>query len=429
MVNNFDKISADIESVKQIPIVPTMLEVICRSTGMGFAAIARVTKDRWIACSVRDEIQFGLEPGGELQLETTICNEIRDSGRAVIIDHVAEDDAFRYHHTPRMYGFQSYISVPIILKSGEFFGTLCAIDPKPAQLNNPRVTGMFNLFAELISFHLQSLDLMERSNTAIQELNRQLTDAEDENRQYRHISNHNLQEPLRKIRLFTGMLVNATERGETEKARDLALKVNSGAQKISMMIKDLSDFSELNYTEAAFETVDLNKIVSDVCAQLNGQITLKHAVVSSDPLPVIQALTLQMEQLFYHLISNSLKFAKKDIPMVIQIKSLEPDMHYVKSLIPAAIAEKYVSIRVEDNGIGIEKSQLEKIFDIFSRLSYDPTMEGFGLGLAYCRKIIRNHAGFIVAESAPDVGTAFTMLLPVSRVKIADVQMTGQYLP
>jgi signal transduction histidine kinase len=429
MVNNFDRISADIERVKQIPIVPTMLEVICRSTGMGFAAIARVTKDRWIACSVRDEIQFGLKPGGELELETTICNEIRDSGKAVIIDHVANDELFRHHHTPRMYGFQSYISVPIILKSGEFFGTLCAIDPRPNRLKNPAVTGMFNLFAELISFHLNSLDLMERSHATNNDLNRQLTNSLDENRQYRHISNHNLQEPLRKMRLFSSMLINATEKGEAEKAKDLALKINSGAQKISMMIKDLSDFSELNYTEAAFETVDLNKIVSDVCAQLNDQIELKHAVVTCDDLPVIQALKLQMEQLFYHLISNSLKFARKDVPLVIEIKVSEPDIHYVKSRIPAAIADKYVRIRVEDNAIGIEKAQLEKIFDIFSRLSYDHMMEGFGLGLAYCRKIIRNHCGFITAESEPAIGTAFTMLVPVDRALIRDVQMKGQYLP
>ena len=91
---------------------------------MGFAAVARVTPDRWVACAVRDEIAFGLLPGGELDVKTTICDEIRDSGRAVIIDHVAEDEQFRSHHTPRMYGLQSYISMPIVLPSGAFFGPL-----------------------------------------------------------------------------------------------------------------------------------------------------------------------------------------------------------------------------------------------------------------------------------------------------------------
>jgi transcriptional regulator with XRE-family HTH domain len=150
-------IKADVEAVKRIQIVPKLLEVVCRTTGMGFAAIARVTEDKWVACGVRDEISFGLEPGSELKLETTICNEIRQSGEAVIIDHVDKDEVFSHHHTPAMYGFQSYISMPIIRQDGTFFGTLCAIDPKPHKLNNTAIIGLFKLFAELISFHLNPI--------------------------------------------------------------------------------------------------------------------------------------------------------------------------------------------------------------------------------------------------------------------------------
>ncbi len=101
-----------------IPAVPTILEVVCRSTGMRFAAVARVTEDRWVACSVLDEINFGLKPGGELKIESTICNEIRQSREPVIIDHVAEEAEWCNHATPAMYGFQSYISMPIILADG-----------------------------------------------------------------------------------------------------------------------------------------------------------------------------------------------------------------------------------------------------------------------------------------------------------------------
>src|SRR5271170_310634 len=111
-----DDLRADIAAIGQIEAVATILDVVCRTTGMGFAAVARVTDDRWIACAVRDDISFGLKPGGELKVETTICDEIRASGREVIIDHVAEDPAFRDHDTPAMYGFQSYISIPIIRK-------------------------------------------------------------------------------------------------------------------------------------------------------------------------------------------------------------------------------------------------------------------------------------------------------------------------
>jgi GAF domain-containing protein len=112
---------ADVESVSRIGAVPTILNVVCRTTGMRFAAVARVTEDRWIACSVLDEIDFGLKPGGELKVESTICNEIRQSREPVVIDNVAEDQVWCQHNTPAMYGFQSYISVPIVLADGSFF--------------------------------------------------------------------------------------------------------------------------------------------------------------------------------------------------------------------------------------------------------------------------------------------------------------------
>jgi PAS domain S-box-containing protein len=163
-----DDIKADIEAIGHIPLVANLLEVVCRTTGMGFAAIARVTDTQWIACAVRDEINFGLVPGGELKLETTICNEIRDSGKAVIIDHVAENPNFKAHHTPALYGFQSYISVPIIRKDGTFFGTLCAIDPKPAKVNTPAVISMFKLFTELIATHLGTLDQLVETEAYLQ---------------------------------------------------------------------------------------------------------------------------------------------------------------------------------------------------------------------------------------------------------------------
>src|SRR5664279_5929585 len=88
-------VQTDVENISKIPIIQSLLEVICRTTGMGFAAIARVTDDKWIACSVRDEILFGLNPGEELKLETTICNEIRQTHQSVVIDHV---EAVSYTH-------------------------------------------------------------------------------------------------------------------------------------------------------------------------------------------------------------------------------------------------------------------------------------------------------------------------------------------
>jgi GAF domain-containing protein len=102
---------------------------------MHFSAVARVTADRWVACLVEDHIAFGLDVGGELAVHTTICDEIRCSNEGVFIDHVAEEPMWRVHPTPILYGFQSYISMPIVRADGSFFGTLCAIDPEPREIS------------------------------------------------------------------------------------------------------------------------------------------------------------------------------------------------------------------------------------------------------------------------------------------------------
>jgi GAF domain-containing protein len=140
----------DIDAVMRIEAVPLILDVISRVSGMGFAAVARVTEDRWIACSVLDHISFGLTPGGELDVKTTICDEIRLHSKPVVIDDVLSDPVYCQHHTPQKYGFRSYVSMPIFLKDGSFFGTLCAIDPRPNKPSRPEVLGMFQLFAKMI---------------------------------------------------------------------------------------------------------------------------------------------------------------------------------------------------------------------------------------------------------------------------------------
>jgi transcriptional regulator with XRE-family HTH domain len=157
---------SDIEAINRVPAIPKLLEVVCHITGMGFAAIVKVTKDRWIAYSVLDEINFGLTPGNELKLETTICHEIMQSGELVVIDEVSKDKVYVNHPTPAMYGFQSYISVPILRKDGSFFGTLCAIDPKPAKINNEWTITTFKLFTELIAFHLDAIEAIDTQPAA-----------------------------------------------------------------------------------------------------------------------------------------------------------------------------------------------------------------------------------------------------------------------
>src|SRR5689334_13804885 len=115
---------------------------------MRFVVVAKVTRDQWVACAVLDRMDFGLPVGGELEVTTTLCNEVQDRLAPIVIGHASEDAVYCKHATPKKYGIESYIAVPIILKCGEFFGTLCAVDSRPAGLNQTIVESL-TLFAEL----------------------------------------------------------------------------------------------------------------------------------------------------------------------------------------------------------------------------------------------------------------------------------------
>lgn len=127
-----------------------MLRQICDISGMGFAAVARVTENRWIACLVEDRIEFGLDAGGELRIRETICDEIRGRGEAIVFDDASDDIKWSRHPVPVLYGFKSYISFPVYLDDGSFFGTLCAIDPAPRHVTDEAIVEMFTDLARQV---------------------------------------------------------------------------------------------------------------------------------------------------------------------------------------------------------------------------------------------------------------------------------------
>ena len=127
-----------------------VLQEVCAATGMGFAAVARVSETQWIACQVLDRIDFGLDPGDELVVAQTICDEIRDSGEAVVFDDASDDIKWSRHPVPVIYGFKSYCAFPVYLDDGTFFGTLCAIDPEPRRVDDQAIVELFTDLAKRV---------------------------------------------------------------------------------------------------------------------------------------------------------------------------------------------------------------------------------------------------------------------------------------
>jgi signal transduction histidine kinase len=377
----------DIYTISNIHAVPTILEVVCRSTGMRFAAVARVTERRWVACSVLDEIDFGLKPGDELRIESTICNEIRQSRQSVIIEHVAEEPDWCNHVTPATYGFQSYISMPIILADGSFFGTLCAIDPLPAQIKTAATIGMFRLFAELIAKHLdgaKKLAEVERSNEALQ--------------RFAAIASHDLREPLRQVSIFTQLLVKKQKPLDTESQKYFDF-VEAGTARMGKLLDGLMEYTQLDAASSTpLQTADIEAALNEALKGLALSLHESGAIVTRDSLPQVHGNPSQLAELLQNLISNALKYRGKETPRI----------H-----VSAARQENAWLVSVRDNGIGISTEHRKKIFEAFARL-HGREIEGTGLGLAFCAKVIELHGGRIWAEANVDAtnGCTFCFTLP-----------------
>ena len=167
-------IEQDIAGVQSISAVPRILSAITEITGMRFCCVARVTEDSWTVCAVYDVAGFGVLPGDGLPIDTTFCQGVRANNKAVVFDSASASEVYCDHPSPKLYGFDSYASLPLYRTNGEFFGTLCALDPLPATPSNPSTLATLTLFAELISNQLHSEEQQQASKTRHETLSEQL---------------------------------------------------------------------------------------------------------------------------------------------------------------------------------------------------------------------------------------------------------------
>jgi signal transduction histidine kinase len=383
---------ADIDAIQSIDAVPRILNVVCRTTGMGFAAVARVTEQRWICCAVRDEIEFGLKPGGELKVETTICHEIRQSHKAVVIDHVAEDQAFCGHHTPAMYGFQSYISVPIILADGTFFGTLCAIDPRPARLNNPETIETFNLFAELIGSHLNAVDKLAQSEATLLD-ERQSSELRE---QFIAVLGHDLRNPLASIAAGVRMI---RVKADPEAASEIAGLMQASVNRMSLLIDNILDFARgrlgggLSLERTTKEP--LQPMLEQVIAELQSGNVARNIEAKFDIRDPVNCDVQRIGQLFSNLLGNAIAHGMPDEPIRVR----------------AATYGSSFELSVANSGDPIAPAAMEKLFQPFYRGQVRASLQGLGLGLFIASQTAKAHGGTLEVDSSTEE-TRFTFQMP-----------------
>ncbi len=249
------------------------------------------------------------------------------------------------------------------------------------------------------------------ANEELANANGQLIHSNEELAQYAYVASHDLQEPLRKIRMFSGMLQNQKEL--SEKNAQLVAKINQSSERMTLLIQDLLEFSRLLNSEALLKPIDLGEACRLIVTDFELAIAEKGAIVRIGDLPVITAVQLHMNQLFYNLLNNALKFSRPDVSPVINV-----DARLLTTAETGAYftnpdrKSKYYYLTFTDNGIGFEEKYAEQIFEVFKRLHGRDEYPGSGIGLALCRRIVANQQGHIFATSVPGEGTTFHIILP-----------------
>ncbi len=388
----------DIDAIAGIAAVPTILDVVCQTTGMGFAAVARVTEERWIACGVRDDIGFGLKPGGELEIKTTICHEIHETGEMVVINHASCDPVYSTHHTPALYGIESYISMPIVLYDGTFFGTLCAIDPKPAQVDNPKVIGMFKLFAELIAFHLDAHYRITSSEAQLSDSTTQLQATNKELEAFSYSVSHHLRGPLRSIDGYSQMLQQDYTQALNETGRGYVSQIRMESQRMGRLIDAMWDLSRLTRIDIINKPLNLSLMVKDILYALHRQAPERQVTFEIQDAVRIDGDEHLIRTVLNNLLSNAWKFTS----------------HHARARIAFGTALDEAGkpcFFVRDDGAGFKNSQAHKLFQAFHRLHGVDQFPGSGIGLAAVERIVTRLGGRVWAEGEIEKGATFYFTL------------------
>ena len=396
-----DHFDADIAAVQRIAAVPSILDIVCRTTGMGFAAVARVTDDRWIACQVLDNIHFGLPPGGELKVETTLCHEVRQLHEVIVFDHADEDARFRDHHTPRIYGLQSYISVPIIMPDGRFFGTLCAIDPNPHKVNTPEIVGSCQLFAELIAHHLDADEKLREARADLSAARAEIENAlagTELREQFIAVLGHDLRNPLAGLEGGRRMLEKA--HGDDPKSQRILRLMADSVSRMSGLISNVMDFARGRLGGGIGLVRSQDQRVEPTLAQVINEMKSGHpdrVIETRFDLPgPIDVDHARLAQMFSNLLGNAVAHGAADQPIVVE----------------ATIADGEFVLTVVNGGEAIPPEMAEKLFQPFYRGDVRPSMQGLGLGLYIASQIAQAHDGRLEVAS-DDRETRFTFRMAV----------------
>lgn len=387
-----DDLRRDVGRIDAIREVPLILEVCRKATGMGFVAVARVTEGRWITCASLDDLAFGLRPGDELEVESTLCQEVRATREVIVIEDVGTSPTYGHHPTPRRYGFRSYVSVPIVRADGRFFGTICAIHPTPTRLS-PETVAMFRLFAQLIATELDGQEELESSRGALA-TERDTARVREE---FIAVVGHDLRNPVAALAAGLGMLA---QQPTAARAALLIPEMQRSVLRMQRIIDNLLDLArgrlgpgiELDAPEAVPLAPVLHHVVQEV-----RQVSDRPIAAAIDLPRPIRCDPQRLAQLLSNLVGNAVAHGAAGTPIRVE----------------AADRGDSLWLAVTNQGPAIPDEVRPSLFRPFSRGGTQAGSQGLGLGLYIASEIAKAHGGRLDVTS-DEAATTFALTMPLA---------------
>ena len=269
-----------------------------------------------------------------------------------------------------------------------------------------------------ILFTFLDVSELKRQQQALEVANIELHRSNENLQQFAYVASHDLQEPLRKIQSFGDMLATTYATVLDEPALNMISRMQSAAQRMSELIRDLLNYSRVSTHRAPFEPVPLVELLTNTINDLFMAINESGATIDYGELPILYGDKMQFRQLFQNLLSNAIKFRAPGTSPQIKLASRTLTARDIPAALTTSIVaadnESFHEITVSDNGIGFDEKYLDRIFQVFQRLHGRNEYAGTGVGLAICQKVAENHHGVLTATSQVGVGTTFRLYLPIT---------------
>ncbi len=383
---------ADIEMFAGSDLVGTILETVMLATDMRFAAVARVTADRWVACRTVDEVDFGLAEGDEIEIQSTFCQSVRETAQKVLFNDVATDDVYGNHPIAAKFGIVSYASIPIRRSDGSFFGTLCAIDTEPRDVKHPRAVAMLEMFADVIGRSLETEERLEAQEQLVAH-ERELARIQEE---FVAVLGHDLRNPV--AALEAGLRQLAKE-PLSDKARKMLPLMRSPLRRMSDLIDNIMMHAQARLgggiRVSATPDAPLTEAITQVVDELRAAYPEHEILLDLSFDQPVSCDVARLAQAVSNLISNAVRHGTSGA--LIEVRG--------------TIVACEIAIAVANRGEAIPEDSRRRLFQPFQR-GPRPEGEGLGLGLYIASSIAAAHDGRIEI-GCKDGTTTFTLSLPI----------------